>query len=182
MTKWQRKYERMKADPALYQAYLEHRRELYWRSKGQDPEQKKREREERMEAVKENVVKTMRGESTEQTRAKYNRITAKAIETAEWYRKNKWRGLHRYDAAMQFIREGMPDEEIIERVGMYKDYEDGTKHPDYHTLEVYKKVYAGKISKGHVGMTIEEVFDIGEDNGDLELLGGQRPTDQPDDY
>ena len=140
-TKYQKMREKLMADPEKYQEYLEKRR---------------LQRKQRMQELEPRPP--LPGESIEQTREKYNRKTEKAIQKAERDRKTKWGGLHRYDAAMKFIREGMPDDEIIKRIGLWKDYEDGSKHPDYKLLKVYKNVAAGKISAGHYGMTLDELM------------------------
>lgn len=103
-------------------------------------------------------------------RERNDRITRNMIERANADRVNKWRGMHRYDALMTFIREGMPDDEIIERIGIYKAHSVGVsvvRVPDYKTLEAFKRVAAGKISKGHVGVAMRDlirgVFADGED-------------------
>ena len=147
--RYKQRRERLMADPEKYQEYLERRRL-----------QRKLKQAELQEEPKEEPKfrPPLSGESTEQTRAKYNRKTEKAIKQAERDMKTKWDGLHRFDAAMKFIRDGMPDDEVIKRIGLYKDYEDGTKHPDKKLLKVYKNVAAGKVSKGHYGMSLRALI------------------------
>ena len=148
--RYRQRRERLLADPEKYQEYLERRRL-----------QRKLKQAELQEEPKEEPKfrPPLRGESTEQTREKYNRKTQRSIDKAKKDMETKWRGMHRFDAAMQFIKEGMKDEEIIARIGLYIEYRNSKAHPDYGLLEVYKKVQRGDISKGHVGMTLHELLE-----------------------
>lgn len=160
---------RIKADPVRYEEYL----------------RKQRERDEQRKAIRkandvrarhligrspEAIEAELRGEvsfskyaedSTVVEKMEANRkMCYKADLRAKRDRKEKWRGMHRYDALMAFIAEGMPDEEIIRRIGIYKEKSMGevSNRPDYKLLEVFKRVARGEISKGHSGMEWAEMM------------------------
>lgn len=99
--------------------------------------------------------KPLHGAALEAAKQKYNRMTLNAMSKAERDRKTKWRGMHRYDALMTFIREGMPDEEIIRRIGIYREATNGEPSrdiPDCKLLETFKRIARGEISEGHDDM------------------------------
>ena len=180
-----KKRKRMMEDHEYYLRELERRRKKYWLENGKTPEEAEalsKRREEKVDAgIREQLHPPLHGETMAETIRRYNLKAEKAIKEAERDRKEKWGGLHRYEAAMKFIREGMSDDEIIERIGLYKDYEDGTKHPDYKLLRVYKNVAAGRISEGHDVMPGEvwrwiNGFTDGAENSDG--LGGESGEDK----
>lgn len=172
--KYRRRRERLLADPEKYREYLEHRR--LQRKLRQQPREPKNPDEHNKPNEPKDEPKfrpPLPGESIEQTREKYNRKAEKAIERAEEDRKAKWCGLHRYDAMKKFILEGMPDEEIIERIGIYREKNDRERYntrrkPDYKLLEICKRIVRGQISKGHYGMSLHALI-----RGELDGEAGQ---------
>lgn len=104
------------------------------------------------------------GETIEQTRARYNRLTAMSIKRAEEDRRTKWDGMHRYDALKKFILDGMPDDEIIERIGIYKEVGKRPDKPDRKLLGIFKRIVRGQITEGHDSMSLHDLIK-GEING-----------------
>lgn len=176
--KQRRQMARIKADPVRYEQYKQKQRERDEQRKAMRKANDVRARH-LMGRSPEVIEAELRGEvafskyeadSSVVEKLEANRkICYKADLRAKRDRKEKWRGMHRYDALMTFIREGMPDDEIIRRIGIYKDGSRGepTTKPDYKTLEVFKRIAAGKISRGHVGISMQDlirgVFADGED-------------------
>ena len=167
--KQRRQMARIKADPVRYEQYRKKQRER--------DEQRKAIRRANDARARHQIGKThdaieaeLRGEiptwgrevkSSVVDTIKRNKIdSTKAFKRAAEDRKTKWRGLHRYDALMAFINEGMPDEEIIQRIGIYKEKGSGEvgSKPDYKLLEVFKRVARGEISAGHSGMEWDEMI------------------------
>lgn len=87
-----------------------------------------------------------------ETKEYWSTLASHELKMAQKLRKECWGGLHRYDATMKLIAEGVPDEEIIERIGLYRKGASGKLTKDRKTLETYKKVYRGEISEGHDDM------------------------------
>ena len=80
------------------------------------------------------------------------------IRQSKQQKQELWDGMHRFDAAMKYIAEGMSDEEVIKKIGIYKKVQMGKERPDYETLETYKKVARGDYSEGHDDLTWRELM------------------------